>query len=187
MICKRLQFRCRKVHILRQYVTDIWTLLFVARSFIYQSIGELHLIYAYEPRNESTVQFNRVSVKCNDILRATGLSIKTPQTILDAVLGTNLEEFVRHQILLTGLKILGDYFIDKLDRSNKFRFKSPATGYMAKFIHIWNNLDDGLRLEISKLATIEKIKTFLKTKRKISYVPSIHRTYRWTKYKEGLE
>ena len=123
MICTRLQFRCRKVHILRQFVTDIWTLLFVARSFIYQSIGELHLIYAYEPRNESTVQFNRVSVKCNDILRATGLSIKTPQTILDAVLGTNLEEFVRHQILLTGLKILGDDFIAKLDRSKKFRFK----------------------------------------------------------------
>ena len=160
MICKRLQFRCRKVHILRQYVTDIWTLLFVARSFVYQSIGELHLIYAYEPRVDSTTQFNRVLVKTNDILRATGLSIMTPKSILDAVLGTKLETFVQHQILLTGMKILGAELHQKLDRSLKFRFKT--TGYMSTFTTIWNNLDFTLRKEISKIATLDKIKTFLK-------------------------
>ena len=186
MICKRLQFRCRKMHILRQYVSDIWTLLFVARSFVYQSIGELHLIYAYEPRNDSTTQFNRVLVKSNDVLRASGLNIKTPQTILDAVLGCNLETFVRDQIILTGLKILGDNFHEKLDRSLKFRFLAAPTGYVQKFTLIWNDLPHKMRSEILKLATNSKIKIYLKNKRKISYVPSIHRTYKWTKYKEGL-
>ena len=51
------------------------------------------------------------------MLRASGLNIKTPQTILDAVLGCNLETFVRDQIILTGLKILGDNFHEKLDRT----------------------------------------------------------------------
>ena len=182
MICKRLQFRCRKLHILRQYVTDIWTLLFVARSFIYQSVGELHLIYAYD----GTTQFNRVSVKTNDILRATGLSLHTPQFILDLVLGTKLETFVQHQILLTGLKVIGSNFHDLLDRSLKFRFRSPAKGYMSKFTSLWNNLSKEKRLKISKFATFQQIKDYLKNDRKLSYVPSIHRTYRWTKYKEGL-
>jgi len=184
MICKRLQFRCRKVHILRQYCTDIWTLLFVARSFVYQSIGELHLIYAYEPRNDSTTQFNRVLVKCNDILRATGLAITTPQFILDLVLGTNLEIFIHHQILLTGLRILGENFVEKLDRCCKFRFKTPSTGYMYTFTKLWNKLDFGTRQDIIRLATNTKIKAYLKTKRKLSYVPSIHRTYRWKRYLE---
>ena len=130
MLLNRLTLRARNMHVLRQYVKDAKTLIFVARNFIYQSIGELHLIITYS--RSPIDDFNKVQVKINNIIRATGLSIETPQPFLDMCMGTCLRPFINHAILLNGLKILGMDSLKNLDRAQKFRNKFPIGGYLHK-------------------------------------------------------
>jgi len=184
MLCNRLTLRTRKMHILRQYVTDSKTLLFVARNFIYQSIGELHLIYTY---SKSPVKdFNKIQVKVNDIIRATGLSIETPQAYLDMCLGTCLKPFLHHAIILNGLKILGMDSLNNLDRSQKFRTKFPVGGYLHKFTKVWNDeITFDQKFVIIQMKKLHLIKKFLKKSRKLKYVPFIHTKFKWTRYKSN--
>jgi len=181
-ITNRLNLRTRKMHVLRQYVTDTKTLLKVARCFIYESIGELHLIFAY---SKSPIKdFNRVQVKINDIIRATGLSIETPQPFLDMCLGTSLKPFLQHAIILNGLKVLGMNSLDNLDRCQKFRTKFPIGGYLHKFTKVWNDeLTFEQKFFIIQTKKLNLIKKFLKKSRKLKYLPSIHARFKWTRYK----
>ena len=182
MITNRLNLRTRKLHILRQFVKDTKTLLYVARCFIYESIGELHLIYAY---SKSPVKdFNRVQVKINDIIRATGLSIETPQPYLDMCLGTSLQPFLNHAIILNGLKILGMEALENVDRCLKFRTKFPVGGYLHKFTKVWNDvLTFEQKFFIIQTKKLHLIKKFLKKSRKLRYIPFIHTKFKWTRYK----
>ena len=183
MLVNRLTLRARKMHILRQYVKNTKTLIYVARCFVYQSIGELHLIHTYS--RSPIDDFNKIQVKVNDIIRATGLSIETPQPFLDMVLGTCLKPFIDHAVLLNCLKILGLDKLQDLDRAQKFRSKFPVGGYLHKFTKVWNDvLTFEQKFSIIQMKSFNTIKRFLKKSRKLKYVPSIHINYRWVRFKK---
>ena len=182
MLVNRLTLRGRKMHILRQYVKNIKTLIYVARCFIYQSIGELHLIITYSRRPVD--DFNKIQVKINDIIRATGLSIETPQPFLDMCMGSCLRPFINHSILLNGIKILGMDSLQNLDRAQNFRSNFPVGGYLHKFTKVWNNeLTFEQKFSIIQMKSLDQIKYFLKKSRRLRYVPSIHVNYKWVRYK----
>ena len=181
MICNRLKMRANKIHILRNYVTDKETLVKAAKAFVYHCIGELHLAYVYS--RSQVDDFNKVQTQINNVIRATGLSIKTPQPYMDMCLGTELKSFINHSILCNGLKIIGLDFDNNLDRTLNFRHKFPVGGYMYQFVNLWKNLVFEDKFAITQLKTIYQIKNFLKSKRKLKYIPSIHITYKWMPYK----
>ena len=102
MIIERLLEKSRIVHACRAYFNDPLTRVMIARQIIYHCIGEIHLVFAYD---KTGAEFNKIRVKVNSVLRATGLTNKTPTMILDKVLGTNLQKFAEHCIISTGLRI----------------------------------------------------------------------------------
>ena len=176
MVIQRLNEKNRTSHAIRGYVSDIQTRVKLARSLVYQSIGELHMIVAYD----STISlFHKIKVKVNDILRATGLRKDTPQEVLDKVLGTNLKEFVEHSIIINGLKMhwkKPDFF----DRSQGIRSRFAYDSYSGAFVELWNLLSRRDRKKILKLPNIKAIKRFLRKKRRKKYNIKIHTDYKWT-------
>ena len=183
MICNRLNKNMRKIHTLRSFVTDIDTLVRVARCLVYQSIGELHIICGYTNnlgQNESLDDLkipHEIQVAVNKCLRATGLLITTPQTCLDIVLGTSLQNFVFQQIIMTGLKNLGPNFSECLDRTFNFRSPYVIGTYMHTFSKLWNSSHLEFKLHVIKLKKFSLIKNFIKERRKLSFQDSIYTTY----------
>ena len=180
MIIERLNKKARTMHAVRNYTTDIQLRVKIAKMLIYQCIGEIHLIKAYDSKSEK--EFRRIKVKVNDILRATGLSNKTPQLELDKVLGTSLENFATHSIILNGLKHIGGCFANILDRTNKIRLRYANGTYLNKFIHIWNELSSEMRKRIVSMESPNSTKRYLKTLRTLKYDKNIHEKFKWKSY-----
>jgi len=121
------------------------------------------------------------------VLRATGLSIKTPQLALDSVLGTDLQRFVDQMIIMNGLKIIGPSCVELMDRTLNFRFPYILNTYMYKFAALWNSQHLEFKLHVKTLLentniNFDAVKRFLKDRRSIKYQPDIHTTYKYTKY-----
>ena len=189
MILKRLNARAPNVHASREYFESAKTRSDIARAMIYHSIGELHLVLAYDNSNKG---FNKIRVKVNDILRATGLRNTTPTSKLDQIFGTNLLKFAQYGILINGLKmVMNDPLF--FDRGYSTRKRFTAGTYMAKFVELWIDLPLRLRkklLSIDKdsrevrVNPIKSVKSILKKDRQLKYDTKIHTEYKWISYKD---
>ena len=180
MIIKRLNFKAPSIHSSRTYFSNPETRKRIATSLIYQCIGELHLVLAYDTKKD--FHFNRIRVKVNDLIRATGLRNTTPSDFLDKVFGTNLKEFAEHGIILNGLKSVSndpDFF----DRTFGIRHRFPKNTYMSKFVKLWNDLPYGKRKIILECKNMNQVKRLLKKERQLEYDPAIHTKYKWISYK----
>ena len=180
MIIKRLNFKASAIHASRAYFRNPEIRKKIATSLIYHCIGELHLVLAYDTKKSS--QFERIRVKVNDLIRATGLRNTTPTSYLDKVFGTNLKEFAEHGIIINGLKAVR-HDLDYFDRTYGIRSRPPKNTYMAKFVELWNNLPYGKRKSILECKNMNQIKSLLKKERKLEYDPSIHEKFKWISYK----
>ena len=183
MIIERLLEKSRIVHACRAYFDDPLTRVMIARQIIYHCIGEIHLVYAYD---KTGAVFNKIRVKVNSVLRATGLTNKTPTTTLDKVLGTNLQKFAEHCIISTGLKLYRDVpnLFGRLGDIRK-RFQTDGT-YFQKFIDIWNDLEARHRRSLLKCKNNDAVKAYLKKLRSLEYDRKIHSDWRWFDYKKTL-
>ena len=181
MIINRLNEKARTTHAIRGYIPNNPTLrVKLARALIYHSIGEIHLVLAYAKYN---YVFDRIHVKVNNVLRATGLKNTTSGTVLDKVLGTNLLTFAKHGIILNGLKMhWGEpgFF----DRWNKIRKRFAYNSYSNTFVHTWNELPADQRKHILDLPHVGSVKNYLKSVRKLDYDPQIHIDNKWVDYSE---
>ena len=182
MIINRLKDKARLVHACRAYFQDPDTRVKIARQMIYYCIGELHLVHAYDNKG-SDFYFDKIRVVVNSILRATGLTNKTPTAILDKVMGTNLKQFAQHCIITNGLKLYGN-IPDLFERMGEIRSRFRTEGsYMQKFIDIWNDLEARHRRALLKCKTNDNVKSYLKKLRKLDYDRSIHKRWKWFDYK----
>ena len=189
MIIKRLHFKSRSIHALRNHTENIDIRIKACRKIIYSCIGELHLVYAYDTPCKKHFQSIRVAV--NDLLRATGLRKETPQWALDQVLGTNLEEFAKQGIVMNGIKRLDSDLPTHMPRQNSdmlrpnfnIRLNQAEKSYISNFERIWNEFCENDQIEIlSKIENLESVKTMIKDNRKLDYDPSIHQQYKWVKF-----
>ena len=152
---------------MRSYTQDVELRVHIAKSLIFYSIGDIHLIYAYG----TSSQFISIRTLVNKVLRATGLRFDVSQEILDKCLGCNLTRFARDAVLLNGFKILSkdtDY-----DRLSKIRSKFPPGSYLHFYSKLWNNLD----LQTRKKYLQMELKTFknnLKNSRKLKFYLNDH-------------
>ena len=205
-IIKRLNSRAPTIHASRDY-NSFEVRVKIARAKIYESIGELHLVYGFDPskfgkhsRSASSL-FDRVRVKVNELLRATGLRRTTPCEVLDQVLGTNLYEFVKQGIIMNGLKSLdytvtderilfhgknlrGDGDQEYFDRTDEIRARYAPGSYMGTFVEIWNDLDSKVRRDILSKKSFSAMKNYLKNRRKIGIkYDAVLSQYYWIDYK----
>ena len=89
------------IHSTRTYIpNNHLARLKIARTLIYYHLLFLPLIYAYgdKPSGKNHA-FDRVQIKINDLIRATGLVGTTPTRILNICFGTSLKAFVEQQII----------------------------------------------------------------------------------------
>lgn len=130
-----MKARAPTIHASRSYIKDPAKRVKIAKSLIFESIGDLHLLYAYDSHSNDKL-YNKIKVLVNDLIRATGLDAQTPSWALDKCLGTSLDDFVRSCVVLNGLKIARNIpgFFDRT-YSIRRRF-SPGT-YLEKFKDIW--------------------------------------------------
>ena len=180
MIIKRLNSRAPSVHASREYFSDPEIRTRIAKSLIYFCIGELHLVLAYDTK--SNKQFERIRVKVNDLLRATGLRNTTPSTELDKVFGTNLRTFAEHGIIMNGLKAVA-HDPTFFDRTYSTRQRFPANTYLSKFVELWIDLPYRTRKKIFNCKNMNQVKSTLKSLRKLKYTPKIHEDFKWISYK----
>ena len=186
MIINRLKEKSRTVHACRAYFSDPKVRVEIARQIIYYCIGELHLVYAYDKVGVD-FYFNKIRVVVNSVLRATGLTNKTPTNILDKVFGTNLRQFAEHCIISTGLKLYRD-IPDLFGRMADIRKRHQTPGtYFQKFILIWNDLEARHRRSLLKCKNNDAVKAYLKKLRTLEYDRKIHENWRWFDYKMNLE
>ena len=179
MIIKRLNFKAASIHASRSYFPNPVTRKKIATSLIYHCIGELHLVLAYDFKN---CQFERIRVKVNDLIRATGLRNTTPTAELDKVLGTNLKTFAEHGIIINGLKAVANdpnFF----DRTFSIRHRFSDNTYMSKFKQLWIDLPYRKRKALLSCRNINQVKNRLKKDRKLVYDPEIHNKFKWISYK----
>ena len=141
---------------------------------------QLHILYAYGLIKEDR---DRIQTLINAVLRATGLSIMTPQVYLDMCLGTSLDAFIKQMVIMSGLKILGKNFKDSLDRLHRFRKPFIVGTYMHYFQKLWNDSELSFRVAISILPNFIEIKNYLKKSRKLTYDNSIHDKFKYKPYK----
>ena len=180
MIIQRLNEKIRTTHAVRGYVSDCTLRVKLARSLIYQSIGELHMVRGYEKSNRL---FDKIQVKVNDVLRATGLRKNTPSNILHQVLGTSLADFADHCIIVNGLKM---FWSDKnmFGRSGTIRKRFAYNSYSNCFVLTWNDLDKKHKKKILNLPNIKAVKRFLRKLRKKKYKEEIHTEYKWIDFSD---
>lgn len=182
-IIKRLNSKIPIIHAARSY-NSFETRVTMARKLVHECIGELHLVYAYDP-STACAQFDRVRVKVNELLRATGLRYTTPCAVLDLVLGTNLEEFATHGIIMHGLKTAAsdsNYF----DRSDKIRSRYAYGTYMTAFVTHWNELSPKVRRTLRKKSNFNQMKEFLKRRRRLDINhDAIFKKYFWIDLRGG--
>lgn len=176
-IAKRLKARAPTIHASRSYVKDPAKRVKIAKSLIFECIGDLHLLYAYDSHSNDKL-YNKIKVLVNDLLRATGLDAQTPSSALDKCLGTSLDDFVNSCVVLNGLKIarnISGFF----DRTFSIRRRfSPGT-YMEKFKDIWLRMPYRKRKKMLSLPSLNSQKALLKLDRKLKYEPAIHVIYKW--------
>ena len=180
MIIQRLNEKIRTTHAVRGYVQNPTLRVKLARSLIYQSIGELHMVRGYEKSNRL---FDKIQVKVNDVLRATGLRKNTPSNILHQVLGTSLADFADHCIIVNGLKM---YWKDKkiFGRTGNIKKRFAYNSYSNCFVLTWNDLESKYRKKILKLPNIKAVKRFLKKLRRKKYKEEIHTEYKWIDFSD---
>ena len=180
MIIKRLNSRAPSIHASREYFSDPEIRTKIAKSLIYFCIGELHLVLGYD--NKHNKQFERIRVKVNDLLRATGLRNTTPTAELDKVFGTNLRTFAEHGIIMNGLKAVAHdpTFFDRTYSTRKY---FPENTYLAKFRELWVDLPYRTRKKIFNCKNMDQVKNTLKNTRKLKYNTKIHTDYKWISYK----
>ena len=182
-IIKRLNYKAQSIHSCRSLTTKNEVKARVAKSLIFHCLGDLHLIRAYCPSK----LFDKVRVKVNQLLRATGLERKTPQTDLNKVLGTSLEDFADQGIIVNGLKILTknmdtDVIGQVFDRTAKLRNTQKSKTYLQAFRNKWNKLDIKDRKKILDFKNFKQVKNYLKKMRKIPFDEKIYEKYKWKDY-----
>ena len=181
MIIKRLNSRAKTIHASRTYVQSYSRRVSVTRSQIFSCCSEVNLIYAYDKTGKI---FKKIQIKINDLLRATGLRNTTHRFDLNKVLGTSLTDFAKQGVIMNGLKQM---------RINKWSFQRPSSvrkifppnSYMHKFKEVWNSQAQKDREKIIALFEKNKFKSigsFLKSRRKIKYDPSVHIKNAWIDY-----
>ena len=174
LVKSRLNQKIPLVHATRSYTNDPLLRIKIMRSLVYYSIGDLHIAYGYG----SKLALKDILVITNKLIRATGLSNKTPQTFLNKFFGTSIENFVRDCIVLNGLKIGKSKNL--FDRIAKIRFTEPNT-YMSKFKDIWNSFPIDRRKLFLRLE-IDKVKNILKKERRLTFSINDFIKYKWFVY-----
>ena len=181
MIIQRLNACARTIHACRSYIKSPKIRVSIARGKIFQCLGELHLIYAYDNKHKKI--YNKISKKVNDLIRATGLRNTTPSSVLNKVLGSSLHDFVRQGILTNGLRFFRSNNME-FGRLCSIRQKFNDRTYMSCFVKEWNSL---LVEEKKRICSYDndycKIKAYLKSRRRLNYDPKIHVDYKWKDYK----
>ena len=206
-IIKRLNMNAPTIHASREY-NSFDVRVKIARQKIYESIGDLHLVVGFDPSKigrharSASALFDRVRVKVNELIRATGLRRTTPCEVLDQVLGTNLHDFVIQGIIMNGLKSLDHTITDEgivfhgvnlnddedegyFDRTDQIRARYAPGTYMGTFVQVWNDLDKKVRRDLLMKKNFEQIKNYLKNRRKIKDIKLdvILSKYYWIDYK----
>ena len=97
MIIKRLNQKIRTMHAIRGYVDDKDLLVKIARCLFHHCAGEVHIVRAYEKGDKL---FQRITIKANALIKAIGLTVRTPQKEVDRLMGTSLADFAGHAILI---------------------------------------------------------------------------------------
>ena len=189
MIKKRLKFKSRSIHALRNHTSDIQVRIKACRKIVYSCIGELHLVYAYDTPCKK--HFKSIKVVVNELLRATGLRRETPQWALDQVLGTTLEDFAIQGVVMNGIKRLDSDLPTHMPRQNSdslrpnfhIRLNQANKCYVSNFERIWNEYCQDEQIEIlAKIENLNSVKSHIKKNRILEYDPSIHNDYKWVKF-----
>ena len=182
-IIRRLNFKATSIHSCRSLTSKNEVKARVAKSLIFHCLGDLHLVRAYC----NHAMFDKIRVKINQLLRATGLERKTPQRELNKVLGTSLEDFADQGIIVNGLKILtknmNPSVIDEVfDRTAKLRTTQISKSYLQAFRHKWNKIEIKDRKRILNFKNFKQVKSFLKNKRKLPFDEKVYEKYKWKDY-----
>ena len=182
-IVRKLNMKASSIHSSRSLTSNYEVRSRIAKSLIFHCLGDLHLIRAYC----HNTMFDKIRVKINQLLRATGLERKTPQRILNVVFGTSLEDFADQGIIVNGLKILTknlnpSVIEEVFDRTAKLRTTQVSKTYLQAFRTKWNKLHINDRKKILGFKNFKQVKNFLKNKRKISFDAKIFEKYKWKNY-----
>ena len=186
-----IQQKIHLVHTSRAYVDAHERRVKIARTIVYNQIGNLPLIYVYgesdtnqqDSKSGLNKQFERCLVKINDVFRATGLRQDTPKHILDKCMGCNIEQFCKDSVIIDGLKALEFENLDPFGRQSKIKPNGAFYGairgtFKNKFMRLWNLLEQSDR-ESFRTMRIEQVKAVFKKRRKLTYESSIYDTYEW--------
>lgn len=160
-IIQKLNSKLPKIHAVRNYFRNVSTRVKIARKFIYDSIGTLHIVLGYSSNEKN--ELKKIQVATNNILRATGLCNTTPQLELDRVFGTNLRNFALQGLITNGIKNIHTYNLT-FDRTNSIRQRRTHHIYMNKFITEWNILPNFLRKKLRFANSLKACKEILKKK-----------------------
>ena len=181
----KLSRRGACLHPMRNYTDNFEIRVNCARKIIFHNIGYLFLLRAYSQK-----EYDRVKPKIYDLLRATGLRKDTPRSILDQVLGQNIDTLCDHQIICTALKELnknGD-LSTVFDRTAKLRKHFPNGTFFKSFQLIWHDFSAKTRKLILKKKNITGIKNWLKSERKLKpNLVEIFSSYKWHSLKSTAE
>ena len=194
LILRRLRSKYGPMIQVKQLTNDIQLIVDIARKFIYESIGELFLVKVYSS-NQSTVKSIKVAI--NNIIRA--FLVEPSQSTMNKVIGTDIDDFIDQQIIMTGIKLYTDFFeeskFDEVFNPDDFLFTKTwletrpknlhKNTFRAYFESCWEKLDAQERFDLVRLGKegkVEKMKNTMKDKRKIEVsrkeMKEIFRTHR---------
>ena len=183
-IIRQLNSKISSIHASRAYMSFEDRVL-MARAAIYPCLGGIHLILGYD-HSVTKPNFERIRVKVNELLRATGLRRTTPCEVLDQVLGTNLKKFTLQCLIMDGIKTIDMTLEEYLDeRTDLIRHRYAHNTFMTSFVEYFNLLDKETRQFLKSRKNYEQMKNHLKTKRKLDIkFDEVFQKYHWIDFNE---